>query len=69
MQVRAQRLLPSAVPWISEDRLLLGGCACSGISTHSVFECAREVVAEFVDGGVDGGFSVVVLQVLVYGLD
>ena len=37
--------------------------------THGGLECVREVVAEFVDGGVDGGFSLVVLQVLVYGLD
>ena len=37
--------------------------------TYSALERVRKVVAEFVDGGVDGGFSVVVFQVLVYRLD
>ena len=37
--------------------------------THGVFQCVRQVVAQFVDGSIDGGFSVVVLQVLVYRLD
>ena len=37
--------------------------------TYGSFQRVREVVAEFVDGGVDGSFSLVVLQVLVYGLD
>ena len=37
--------------------------------SYSILERARKVVAQFVDCGVDGGFSVVVFQVLVYRLD
>jgi hypothetical protein len=37
-------------------------------STHQGLERSRQAVADFVDGGVDGGFRLVVLQVGVHRL-
>ena len=35
IQVHARRLLPSAVPWISEDRLLRGQCHCGNFKLQN----------------------------------
>ena len=53
---------------MNEDRNGRALCQVEKVCTYRVIEWGRKVAAQVVDGGVDGGFSLVFLQILVCSL-